>query len=70
MLWSGKMRKQVASQYPGLQFGEVSKKLGDLWKRIPDKEKQVIVSVCRCCATAFFGLSRRSAWTNVACLFL
>nr|CAB3253527.1 Hmgxb4 protein [Phallusia mammillata] len=41
MLWSSKMRKQVATQYPGLQFGDVSKKLGDLWKRIPDKEKQM-----------------------------
>ncbi|XP_076812813.1 uncharacterized protein LOC143459506 isoform X2 [Clavelina lepadiformis] len=41
MLWSSKMRKQVTTQFPGLQFGDVSKKLGDLWKRIPDKEKQM-----------------------------
>nr|XP_026691149.1 transcription factor protein isoform X2 [Ciona intestinalis] len=40
-LWSSKMRKQVATQFPGLQFGDVSKKLGDLWKKIPEKEKQM-----------------------------
>uniref|UniRef100_H2YZ37 HMG box domain-containing protein n=1 Tax=Ciona savignyi TaxID=51511 RepID=H2YZ37_CIOSA len=40
-LWSSKMRKQVATQFPGLQFGDVSKKLSDLWKRIPEKEKQM-----------------------------
>ena len=40
-LWSSKMRKQVATQYPGLQFGEVSRKLGNLWKKIPEKERQV-----------------------------
>ena len=40
-LWSSRMRRQVQTQYPGLQFGEVSRKLGTLWKKIPDKEKQV-----------------------------
>jgi len=41
MLWASKMRSQVTTQFPGLAFLEVSKKLGELWKRIPDKEKQM-----------------------------
>lgn len=41
MLWAKQMREKVSRQYPGLEFGDVSKKLGDLWKKIPDKEKQM-----------------------------
>ena len=48
------MRKQVADQYPGLQFGEVSKKLGNLWKKIPDKEKQVIIAQFLICLAVIF----------------
>lgn len=40
MLWSCKHRKQVSQRFPGLSFGEVSKKLGDMWKRLNDKEKE------------------------------
>ena len=35
------MRKRVAGKLPGLAFGEVSKKLGELWKKCPEKDKQV-----------------------------
>ncbi|XP_077969094.1 uncharacterized protein LOC144422933 [Styela clava] len=41
MMWANQMRPKVSRQYPGLEFGDVSKKLGDLWKRMPDKEKQM-----------------------------
>jgi len=41
MLWANKMRKRVAGKFPGLAFGEVSKKLGELWKKCPEKDKQM-----------------------------
>lgn len=42
MVWAKQMREKITKQYPGLEFADVSKKLGDMWKKLPDKAKQMI----------------------------
>lgn len=42
MIWAKPMREKITKQYPGLEFADVSKKLGDMWKKLPDKAKQMI----------------------------
>lgn len=41
MIWSKQMREKISKRFPGLEFGDVSKKLGDMWKKMPEKEKQM-----------------------------
>ncbi|CAN0292265.1 unnamed protein product [Lampetra fluviatilis] len=40
-LWSKEYRHVIIAESPGMDFGEISKKLGDVWKRLPEKEKLV-----------------------------
>lgn len=42
MVWAKQMREKITRQYPGLEFADVSKKLGNMWKRMPEKAKQMI----------------------------
>ncbi|XP_054168054.1 HMG box-containing protein 4-like [Oppia nitens] len=39
MLWSKEHRSKIQQQCPDLDFADVSRKLGEIWKSMPDKEK-------------------------------
>uniref|UniRef100_A0A8C4Q2Z3 HMG box domain containing 4a n=1 Tax=Eptatretus burgeri TaxID=7764 RepID=A0A8C4Q2Z3_EPTBU len=41
MLWSKEYRNVIMAESPGIDFGEISKKLGEVWKQLPEKEKLV-----------------------------
>jgi len=41
MLWAGQMRKEVTAKFPGCTFGEISTKLGKMWKGFSDQQKKV-----------------------------
>lgn len=39
MLWCAENRKRIVAQTPDIGFSAISKKLGEMWKSLPDKEK-------------------------------
>jgi len=41
MLWAGQMRKEVTAKFPGCTFGEISTKLGRMWKGFTDQQRKV-----------------------------
>jgi DNA repair protein RAD16 len=40
MLFCKKMRPQVVAENPKLSFGEVGRKLGEMWRELSDEEKK------------------------------
>ena len=42
-LYSSSVHKEVSSSHPGLGFGEVSKKIGESWKKMTAEEKKPFV---------------------------
>jgi hypothetical protein len=40
MLFCKKMRPQVVTENPKLSFGEVGRKLGEMWRELSDEEKK------------------------------
>ncbi|CAN8003975.1 unnamed protein product [Ixodes hexagonus] len=39
MLWCQENRRRIVSDNPGMDFATISKKLGETWQMLPDKEK-------------------------------
>ncbi|XP_072348139.1 HMG domain-containing protein 4a isoform X1 [Scyliorhinus torazame] len=46
-LFCKEYRINIVSEHPGIDFGELSKKLAEVWKQLPDKEKQVWKQKCQ-----------------------
>lgn len=40
MSYSKENREKVKSENPGITFGQVGKKLGEMWRALSDKEKE------------------------------
>ncbi|XP_078609900.1 uncharacterized protein LOC144881069 isoform X2 [Branchiostoma floridae x Branchiostoma japonicum] len=41
MLWSKHQRQKVVEANPGIDFSSISKKLGEMWQQLPEKEKMI-----------------------------
>ncbi|XP_067875489.1 HMG domain-containing protein 4a isoform X2 [Heterodontus francisci] len=46
-LFCKEYRINIVAEHPGIDFGELSKKLAEVWKQLPDKEKQVWKQKCQ-----------------------
>ena len=46
MLFSKEMRPKVIADGQGLSFGDISKRLGELWRGLPDAEKARYNKTC------------------------
>lgn len=42
MLWCSVQRAKVVAQNPGIDFAQISKRLGDMWQTVPEKEKMTL----------------------------
>lgn len=40
MLFSKEHRPKVKADNPDITFGQIGKKLGEMWRALPDKEKE------------------------------
>lgn len=40
-LWCGSYRQKIVAQNPGIDFASVSKRLGEIWHTVPEKEKML-----------------------------
>ncbi|XP_059809747.1 HMG domain-containing protein 4a isoform X1 [Hypanus sabinus] len=46
-LFCKEYRINIIAEHPGIDFGELSKKLAEVWKQLPDKDKQVWKQRCQ-----------------------
>ncbi|XP_067830792.1 HMG domain-containing protein 4a isoform X2 [Heptranchias perlo] len=46
-LFCKEYRINIVAEHPGIDFGELSKKLAEVWKQLPDKEKQIWKQKCQ-----------------------
>ncbi|XP_069764067.1 HMG domain-containing protein 4a isoform X1 [Narcine bancroftii] len=46
-LFCKEYRINIVAEHPGIDFGELSKKLAEVWKQLPDKDKQVWKQKCQ-----------------------
>ncbi|XP_032869401.1 HMG domain-containing protein 4 isoform X2 [Amblyraja radiata] len=46
-LFCKEYRVNIVAEHPGIDFGELSKKLAEVWKQLPDKDKQVWKQKCQ-----------------------
>ena len=41
MLWCSNIRPKVVNENPSLDFGQISKRLGEIWQGLSEKDKMV-----------------------------
>ena len=53
MLFSKEHRPKIKEDNPDITFGQIGKKLGEMWRALDEKEKQAYKASASCCVMGF-----------------